>query len=209
MKKFFLLSMLALCFVGLTHANLLSNGDFTYGVGGVTGDEMAAMDWTNWNSSPTGWNNRETNANGPYGDTANYHIAIGNAGGYGAGAYQDVSGAAGKTYIFSADASLDAWWKNAGYLKLEFYDGLGTDPENMVGFFESDHFQQPGYDTGLPWANYTIQATAPAGTAVVRAILGTWGEGGTARFDNAVLDLATKASSPVPGNGDVAPPPES
>jgi hypothetical protein len=160
-------------------ANLLVNGDFELGSGNV------ATSWSGFNSSAGGWNNRET-ANNPI--PGNYLMAIGAAEGYGAGEYQDVAGIAGVTYTLSADASLDAWWKNAGYLKIEFYDAGGTDPVNMVGFAElSPHFAQPGYDTGLPWANYNISGLAPAGTVTVRAMLGTWGEGGTARFDNAVL----------------------
>lgn len=136
------------------------------------------------------------NDNGPYGDPTNYHMALGNAGGYGAFIWQDVSVADdGAMYELSADISLDAWWMNSAYLKIEFYDAGGTDPENMVGFVEMDHISQPGYDQGLPWANYGITGTAPAGTVTVRAVLGTYGEGGTARFDNAVLEVVPEPAT--------------
>jgi hypothetical protein len=175
--------LLLVCGVSV-QANLLTNGDFALGSDGTTAPNNAALAWSQYNSSG-GWNNRETSGNPIPG---NYLLAIGAAGGYGAFGWQDVAGTAGVTYTLSADAALDNWWKNAGYLKIEFYNAGGTSPANLVGFAElSPHFAQAGYDTGLPWANYSITGTAPAGTATVRAVLGTWGEGGTARFDNAVL----------------------
>jgi hypothetical protein len=183
-KNGFVVMMLLLLVFGVSaQANMLTNGDFALGSDGTTAPNNAALAWSQYNSSG-GWNNRETSGNPVPGD---YLMAIGAAGGYGAFAWQDVAGTAGTTYKLSADSSLDNWWKNAGYLKIEFYDAGGTNPVNLVGFAESAHWAQAGYDTGLPWANYSITGTAPAGTATVRAMLGTWGEGGTARFDNAVL----------------------
>ncbi|MCE5185579.1 MAG: PEP-CTERM sorting domain-containing protein [Planctomycetaceae bacterium] len=183
MKKVLMFAAL-LAVAGIASANMLTNGDFALGSGGTTDPDNAALAWSQYNSSG-GWNNRETAGNPVAGD---YLIAIGAAGGYGAFAWQDVAVADnGATYTLSADASLDKWWLNSGYLKIEFYDAGGTDPINMIGSAESAHFSQPGYDQGLPWANYSITGTAPAGTALVRVMLGTWGEGGTARFDNAVL----------------------
>jgi len=180
MKKVLILLALFAAAGIASAANLLTNGDFALGSDGTTAPNNAALAWSQYNSSSSGWNNRETSGNPVPGD---YLIAIGNAGGYGAFAWQDVAGTAGGTYTLSADAALDNWWKNAGYLKLEFYDAGST----MIGFAESAHFAQSGYDTGLPWAHYSITGTAPAGTVTVRSMLGTWGEGGTARFDNAVL----------------------
>ncbi len=168
MKKVLLILAL-LAVSGIASANLLSNGDFALGSNGTTDPDNVALAWSQYNSSG-GWNNRETNGNPVPGD---YLMAIGAAGGYGAFAWQDVAGTAGATYQLTADSALDAWWKNAGYLKLEFYDAGGTDPVNMIGSAESAHWQHSG--------------VAPVGTATVRAMLGTWGEGGTARFDNAVL----------------------
>jgi hypothetical protein len=171
--------------IGIANANMLTNGDFSLGyekpLPEAPGNTLGATGWTNWNSAPGGWNNREINASGL--TPNNFHIAIGNGGGYGAGTYQDIAATAGTTYQLSADSELDKWWKNSGYLKLEFYDAGAV----MVGFAESPHWTQPGYDTGLPWANYSITGVAPVGTVTVRASLATWGEGGTARFDNAVL----------------------
>lgn len=155
-------------------ANLLSNGDFSLG----QSDPADPVDWNIWTSG--GWTNRETNANGTYGDDTNFHMALGNAGGYNAFIYQDADATAGVTYKLSLDASLDDWWLNSFYFKLEFLNGAGS----QVGAFESPHHIQPSYDVGLPWANYNLIGTAPAGTQFVRALLRTYGEGGTARFDN-------------------------
>jgi hypothetical protein len=177
-KVLILLAIFAMAGIA-SAANLLTNGDFALGSDGTTAPNNAALAWSQYNSSG-GWNNRETSGNPVPGD---YLMAIGCAGGYGAFAWQDVVGTAGTIYKLSADSSLDNWWKNAGYLKIEFYDAGAV----MVGFAESPHWAQAGYDTGLPWANYSITGTAPAGTVTVRSMLGTWGEGGTARFDNAVL----------------------
>jgi hypothetical protein len=188
MKKVLVLSAL-LAMIGIANANLLVNGDFELGSNGTTAPDTAALGWSQYNSSG-GWNNRETTGN-PVPD--NYLIAIGAAGGYGAFAWQDVAVADdGSTYQLFAEASLDAWWLNNLYLKIEFYDaGLA----NMIGFSESAHYGQPGYDTGLPWANYSVSGVAPAGTAVVRVMLGTWGEGGTARFDNVVREVVPEPAT--------------
>lgn len=178
---------------GIVNADLLSNGDFELGSDGTTAPDTVALDWNQYNSSGGGWNNRETSGN-PVPD--NYLIAIGASEGYGAFAWQDVAVADdGATYQLSADISLDMWWLNSLYLKIEFYDAGGTDPVNMIGFAESDHYSQPDYDQGLPWDNYSVIGTAPAGTALVRAMLGTYGEGGTARFDNAVLEVVPEPAT--------------
>jgi hypothetical protein len=199
-RGFVIVCILFLALAVSAPANLLTNGDFELGSNGTTGPDTVALGWNQYNSSG-GWNNRETTGN-PVQN--NYLIAIGAAGGYGAYAYQDVPGSGRTIYIFTADAALDTWWRNSLYLKIEFYNAGGTAPENMIGFAESDHYGQPGYDTGLPWANYRIEGVAPVGTALVRVMLGTYGEGGTARFDNAVLVKGVpKATNPAPRSGEI------
>ena len=135
------LVLAALLCTSANAANLLINGDFALGSDGTTAPNNAALGWSQYNSSG-GWNNRETANNPVPGD---YLMAIGAAGGYGAFAWQDVAGTAGISYQLTADSALDNWWKNAGYLKLEFYDAGSV----MVGFAESAHWQQPGYDTWI------------------------------------------------------------
>lgn len=191
MKKVLVLSAL-LALAGAVNANLLVNGDFALGSDGTTAADTVALGWEQYNSSG-GWNNRETTGNIV---PDNYLIAIGAGGGYGAFAWQNVAVADdGAMYKLSADASLDAWWLNNLYLKIEFYNADGMDPANMIGFAESAHHGQPSYDAGLPWAGYSVSGIAPAGTAVVRVMLGTWGEGGTARFDNAVLEVVPEPAT--------------
>jgi hypothetical protein len=167
---------------GIASATLLTNGDFSQDDGVSS---MNALGWDEYNSQSGGggWVNRETNANGPYGDTNNFHYAMGMWAGYGATVSQDVAiPDDGMGYELTADNSLDAWWMNSAYLRLEFYGG-GT----LLNVNESAHWSQPNYDVGTAWANYSLKGTAPAGSDTVRVILGSYGEGGTARFDNAVL----------------------
>ena len=185
----FLASALCLTLGAANAQNLLVNGDFSLDDGVSS---LNALGWTEYNSAwdtdPNAWVNRETQnitQNPPYGDTNDFHYAMGYYGGYGASVSQDVTVTDdGSTFQLTADSSLDVWWMNSGYLKIEFYDAGAT---TLLGEVESAHWSQPGYDTGVPWANYSVAGVAPAGTETVRAILGSYGEGGTARFDNAVL----------------------
>jgi glucosylceramidase len=175
---------LILICTAMAQANLLSNGDFALGSDGTSDPDTQALDWNEWHSQwpadMNAWVNREANSNGLYGDPTNYHYALGYYGGYDAFIYQDAPATAGVTYKLSLDACLDPWWMNSFYYKLEFLNGSGA----QISAFESPHHTQPGYDTGIPWANYDLIGTAPAGTQFIRALLRTYGEGGTARFDN-------------------------
>ena len=175
--------------IGIANADLLSNGDFALGLDRDNpGDGLDPVDWSAWNSSG-GWNNRETNGNPVEGD---YLVAAGAATGYGAGFFQDVALADNQDWFkLSVDASLDGWWLNSGYIKMEFIDA--TDAQ--IGAVESPHFSQPDYDQGVPWAKYSLYGQAPAGTTTVRAVLGTYGEGGTARFDNAELTIVPEPAT--------------
>ena len=190
MKKVLVL----LCVLGMTgiaSANLLTNGDFTLDDGV---DPLNAADWTEYNNG--GWVNREQNANGTYGDPLNWHYAIGNAGAINNGVFQDVLVADdGATYQLTADAAMDDWWSPSAFVKIEFYDDAAA--TTQLGFAETWIIAN-GYDAevGQPWSLRSVSATAPAGTTMVRAILGSYtpGEdgipghgGGTTRFDNAVL----------------------
>ena len=196
-----MLTVLAL--VGIASANLLYNGDLTIA---DPGDPLIADGWSEYNSG--GWVNREVNANGTYGDPSNFHYAIGNAGAINNGAYQDVAGTAGLSYVLTADMAMDDWWKPDGFIKIEFYEAAGTAPENLLAFAETWIYAN-GYDGAVaqPWANQSVTATAPVGTATVRTVLGSWtaSDGGTVRFDNAVLKLGTEASNPDPADDAVLP----
>jgi len=180
MKKL-LITLVVLTFGGVAQANLLYNGDFT--IEGT--DALNADGWSEWNSS--GWTNREIAANGTYGDPNNLHYAIGANGAINDGIWQNVTVPDnGATYELSADIAMDNWWKPDGYVKLEFYDVTDT----QIGFDETWLYAN-GYDGDVnqPWQPISISAAAPAGTVTVRAVLAGWtaGDGGTIRFDNAVL----------------------
>ena len=184
MKKLVLFA-LALCVASsLTYAqNLLLNGDFSLGSNGTTDPDTQALDWTHYWTA--GWINREQNANGTYGDPLNYHYAIGNAGAIDNGIYQSVVVPDdGATYQLTVDMGMDNWWKPDAFLKIEFKDAL----DGIISF-EQTQIQAAGYDGGVgqPWASRSVIGTAPAGTALITVVLGATGEGGTARWDNAVL----------------------
>lgn len=184
MKKSVLL-LSALCLTaGLGNAqNLLLNGDFALGSNGTTAPDTQALNWTHYWTA--GWINRELNANGTYGDPLNFHYAIGNAGSINNGIYQSVVVPDNSaTYQLTVDLGMDNWWKPDAFLKIEFKDALDT-----VISFNQTVVLANGYDgaVGQPWANRSVIATAPAGTASITVVLGATGEGGTTRWDNAVL----------------------
>jgi hypothetical protein len=169
---------------GVTNAqNLLLNGDFSLGSNGTVDPDTQALNWTHaWFG---GWISREQNGNGTYGDPLNFHYALGNAGGINNAIYQSVlvpdNGAA---YQLTVDMAMDNWWKPDAFMKIEFRDSLN----NILSFNQADFFAG-GYDGNVnqPWANRSVSGIAPAGTASITVVFSAIGEGGTTRWDNAVL----------------------
>ena len=170
--------------------NLLSNGDFELGendpADATQPNDLNPVDWTEDHSG--GWSNREINGQMPDG----YSYALGNAGGFGATASQIVPATAGEFYQLRAQSLVDAWWWANGYLSLEFLDIGGN---VLAGSDESDHWNPGGYDVGIPLTSYSVTLLAPAGTVEVKAALGAYGEGGTVRFDNAVLEVVPEPAT--------------
>ncbi|MBN2163075.1 MAG: hypothetical protein JXR25_14290 [Pontiellaceae bacterium] len=165
-----------------SNQNLLLNGDFNEDDGVVSHN---AAYWNEYNSNAGGWVNRETAANGTYGSSTNVHYAMGASGSHDAYVWQDVAVPDdGSSYVLSVDSGLDAWWKNSGYLRLEFYDAETNWLDEVSTLWE-----QANYDAGVPWAAYSVTNEAPLGTVLLRVVMGSTGEGGTARFDNAVLEI--------------------
>jgi hypothetical protein len=171
--------------IARAQTNILYNGDFSIAWGP---DPMTADGWTEINNG--GWVNRETNANGPYGDAGEIHYGVGNAGTINNSVSQDVPVTAGLNYRLSADCALDEWWKPDGFLRIEFLDSLGA-TNDMVQLV----FAAQGYDGAVnqPWDLRTIEGLAPAGTVTAKVVFGATGEGGTARFDN----LSLKVFDPI------------
>lgn len=191
MKRLVLL-LSAICLAaGVGNAqNLLSNGDFSLGSDGTTAPDTQALDWTHYWTA--GWINRELNANGTYGDPANFHYAIGNGGAINNGVYQSVLVPDdGATYQLTVDLAMDDWWKPDAFFKIEFKDSS----DSIISFHETVVLAN-GYDgaVGQPWANRSVIGTAPAGTTSITVVLGATGEGGTTRWDNAVLAVIPEPS---------------
>jgi hypothetical protein len=164
----------------------LLNGDFSLGSNGTTAPDTQALNWTHaWSG---GWINRELNANGTYGDPLNFHYALGNAGAINNAIFQSaVVPDNGATYQLTVDMAMDNWWKPNAFMKIEFKDSLN----NILSFNQADFFAG-GYDGAVnqPWANRSVSGIAPAGTASITVVLSAIGEGGTTRWDNAVLTVS-------------------
>ena len=105
--------------------------------------------------------------------------------------YQTVSGTAGLTYTLSVDAGAQAWWRPQGEMRLFFLDS----GDNVLSSTNPIIVWPSTYDTGKPWANYTMSALAPAGTTQVKVEFAMNGnEGGTVWFDNADLTAVPEPS---------------
>jgi len=166
---------------GIANANLLSNGDFN-----LPNSVAAPTSWSVWNYGG-GWANHQTNTAPSLvadGIDGTWYMACGGGGGGGGGVYQTVPGTAGLTYTLSVDAGAQAWWRPQGEMRLFFLDSLN----NVLASTNPIIVSPANYDTGKPWANYSMSALAPAGTTQVKTEFAMNGnEGGTVWFDNAVL----------------------
>ena len=172
----------------LTNAqNLLSNGDFNN-----PNSTTAPTVWSLWTYGG-GWANHQNNTAGPLdGVDGSYYMACGGAGSAGGGVYQIVAGTAGFTYTLSVDAGAQNWWRPQGEMRLFFLDSL----DNVLSSTNPIIVWPATYDTGKPWANYTMSALAPTGTTQVKVEFAMNGnEGGTVWFDNAVLTAVPEPST--------------
>jgi len=189
MKRVALFVSVVCLTTSLANANLLSNGDFN-----DPNSTAAPTDWSTW-SYGGGWANHQTNTPpSPIADGVDgtWYMACGGAGNAGGGVYQIVPGAAGLTYTLSVDAGAQAWWRPQGEMRLFFLDAASVvlSSTNPIIVWPAT------YDTGLPWANYTMSALAPSGTSQVKVEFAMNGnEGGTVWFDNAVLTAVPEPST--------------
>ena len=194
MKKLMVMGLAAVfAMTGMVSAqNLLLNGDFA-----LEGSaENIAASWTQWSGG--GWNNRERNVHGIGGDTNNWYLAMGTADWAFAdnGAFQNVAVADdGAEYKLSVDSGdTEAWWHGHGEAKIVFLDA-GAAELDSASVVWGDDFP---YDYAAPWENYSVTATAPAGTAEVAVyLMNQWGNdgGGSMRFDNAVLQVVPEPAT--------------
>ena len=189
MKRAFAVCLAA---IGLTvsgaHANLLLNGDFNN-----PNSVAAATNWSTW-SYGGGWANHQNNTSGPLdGVDGSYYMACGGAGSAGGGVYQIVPGTAGAEYTLSVDAGAQAWWRPQGEMRLFFMDDASDVLSSTNPVIVNTG---PGYDTGEPWANYSLSMLSPAGTTQVKVEFAMNGnDGGTVWFDNADLEVVPEPSS--------------
>jgi hypothetical protein len=174
--------------VSLAHANLLLNGDFNN-----PNSVASATDWSTW-SYGGGWANHQNNTSGPLdGVDGSYYMACGGAGSAGGGVYQIVPGTAGIDYTLSVDAGAQAWWRPQGEMRLFFLDAA-SDVLSSTNPVIVD--TGPGFDTGKPWANYSLSMVSPAGTTQVKVEFAMNGnDGGSVWFDNAVLTVVPEPST--------------
>lgn len=174
---------------GTASASLLVNGDFSLGSTGTTDPDTQALGWSHaWSG---GWISREQHAEGL--DPTNYHYSMGNTGGINNAVFQSVLVPDdGATYELAADMGMAQWWKPDAFLKIEFKDAADA----IISSVQTDIFAN-GYDGNVnqPWANRSVIASAPAGTASITVVLSAVGEGGNTRWDNAVLTVVPEPAS--------------
>ena len=98
--------------------------------------------------------------------------------------FQTVAGTAGESYTLSLEAGAQDWWWPNGRAYLIFLDAADAE----LASHEIDTTASiGGYDVGVPYQDFSITKTAPAGTTQVKVELGEWDGTGTAWFDNVVL----------------------
>jgi hypothetical protein len=193
---------------GTASANLLTNGSLE-----LPGDGNTATGWTA-EGVGGGWANTEQAGWG----SGNWHFAFGHWGAGGGGwANQTVAASAGTAYQLSVDSGADAWFLPTGRMSMIFLDASGS---NVVGSATRLTVDPAVYgvndgslvelDIPHPWANYTLNAVAPAGTALVMVQFESnetsWdtyingdpnasGATGSVGFDNAVLEVVPEPAT--------------
>jgi len=204
MKRFVLL----LSAIGLTAGvgnaqNLLSNPGFE------AADTNGVPDsWDVWSWGANGWANRELNGklsggpyvapnsglvlNGVYDGT--YQMAFGAAGNGGGGAFQIVSATAGLTYEVTVQGGADDWWLPTGEIRMFFLDAADVQLD-LVTTTTTESIHNPDlYDWGVVYQNWSLIATAPAGTAKVKVEFAEVAGTGSVWFDNASLMVVPEPS---------------
>ena len=189
MKQKMLVMGLAAVFAitGMASAqNLLINGDFNTTLG---------AEWTIWEADTSGWVNQEVitpaaGLEGVYDGSLQMSLGAGGAGPR--GMYQTVAGTAGDEYQLSLDAGAQDWWWPNGSAYLTFLDVL----TNELASYEIDTTASiSGFDVGVPYQNFSITETAPAGTTQVKVEIAEWAGTGTAWFDNANLQVVPEPAT--------------
>ena len=170
--------------------NLLVDGNFELGTG-----------WTPW-SWNTGFANFTVNVfddgntvSWTNGGNGTLLLNVGNSW-YdgGGGAYQLVAATPGEDYQLSVACGAVDWWLPTGQMALIWMDSSQTNALGTNSMFTVDPavYGTGAYDVPHPMANYSMIATAPAGTAFVQVEFSSrmpGGVGGSITFDNALLQI--------------------
>jgi hypothetical protein len=170
--------------------NLLLNGNFNAGSTG----------WTTW---ANGWANFEipnklNPANPAYVPSlvgvydGTLQLTVGGFGGGWAGAYQIIAATPGVQYTLTVQSGVENWWKPIGEIRLIFLDATNGIITNVTvtttcAINASCNGSNDVYDLGIPYANWTNVATAPAGTKFLKAEFADPVGTGSVWFDNAYL----------------------
>ncbi|HLP75487.1 MAG TPA: hypothetical protein VK327_01105, partial [Candidatus Paceibacterota bacterium] len=144
--------MLSIC-TG-TAANLLQNGDFN--------TAPLSANWTFWTSGG-GWWGQVTAPDGELYALNDGTPCVkfgGSANSGGSGIYQVISGQPGVPYTLSCASTVQPWWWPAAEMKLIF---LNASDAVLLTVTTNCASAITAFDTGLPWSNYVITATSPAG----------------------------------------------
>ena len=178
---------------GVTHANLLSNGDFN-----TPNTTDPPADWASWTFGTGPFVNHEFPSTAPstignYDGT--YQMSIGGTDtSSGGGIYQTVAATAGETYSLTVDAGAQDWWLPTGEVRLFFLDAADAELDSTV-IKTTDSIHDPDlYDVGVPYQTWGFDATAPVGTTQAKVEFAGFG-GGTAWFDNASLTVVPEPAS--------------
>ena len=161
--------------------NLLINGDFDSPNSGAAPDS-----WTPWVSTNGGWANHENNV----GITldGSYYLVDGGFANQGGGHYQIIPGAAGHTYTLSVQSGADAWWLPYGEMRFFFLDANTNQlAAHVQPTVDPAVYGTSNYDIPHPWTGYSLTATAPAGTARLKAEFAAPNGTGSVWFENALL----------------------
>lgn len=206
MKKQTLVLLSAACLLTVSAGaqNLLLNGDFN-----LPGDGSSASDWTAW-AWGGGWANTEIPG---WSFDGSYQLSAGASGNGGGGTYQIVSATAGLTYSLSVESGADAWWLPTGTMTMFFLDASAAEIDSATRTTVDPAVYGPQYgyptnpnaanDKPHPWQNFSLIATAPAGTTQIKVEFASNDSAaspgtatGSVGFDNAIL---TVQSVPEPG----------
>ncbi|MBT9491398.1 MAG: PEP-CTERM sorting domain-containing protein [Paucibacter sp.] len=153
----------------------------------LDGDFNSAAHWTQA-SAAGGWANFENNA--AVSLNGSQYVVTGAAGNGGGGSFsQTVQATAGQHYTLSVFSGADAWWLPTGSMTMYFLNNatlLGSASRNTV----DPAVYGPNYDIPHPWAAYTLNGWAPAGTTEIRVEFAANNATGSIWFEDASLTVS-------------------